>query len=68
MFRQTNPTTLEMPPIETIRHYCDSLLTEPPNRCISDFAIALSKFFASLGISDIPKSLNEIGQEGESKS
>lgn len=34
-----------------------------PNRCISDFAIAPSKFFASLVTSDIPKTLSKIQGE-----
>jgi len=31
-----------------------------PNRCISDFAIASSKFLASFGTSDMPKPLGAI--------
>ena len=30
------------------------------NRCISDFAIATSKFLALLGTSDMPETLSEI--------
>jgi len=38
-----------------------------PNRCISAFAITPSKFLAPLGTSDIPRTLNELSQRGESK-
>jgi len=62
MFRQTNPTTLEMPPSETLRHYCGSPLTGSPN-----FANALSKFLASLGTSDMPKTLGNIARRGDNK-
>ncbi len=31
-----------------------------PNRCISDFADAPSKFLAPLGTSDMPRTLSEI--------
>ncbi len=33
-----------------------------PNRCISDFANASSKFLAPLGTSDMPKTLSEIAR------
>ena len=35
------------------------------NKCVSDFAIALSKFLASLGTSDVRKTLDEIVQKKE---
>ncbi|SNR83689.1 hypothetical protein [Desulfurobacterium atlanticum] len=35
------------------------------NRCISDFAIAPSKFLASLGTSDMPKTLDKIADRGK---
>ena len=35
-----------------------------PNRCISDFAIALSKFLAPLGTLDMPRTLSEIAGDG----
>jgi len=60
MSRQTNLTTLEMPPSETLRHCRGSPLSGSPNRCISDFANAASKFLASLGTSDMPGTLSEI--------
>lgn len=35
-------------------------LSPTPNRCISDYADAPSKFLASLGTSDIPQTLGEM--------
>ncbi len=46
-----------VPPSETLRHP-RGLPFGSPNRCISDFAIALSKFLASLGTSDMPRTMN----------
>ncbi len=49
------------PPSLTLRSLSlTSVLTPTPNRCISDFAIASSKFLASLGTSDMPRMLAEI--------
>ena len=46
------------------QRFVASLLASPsacsPNRCISDFAIAPSKFLAPLGTSDMPRTLSEI--------
>ena len=35
-------------------------LSSSPNRCVSDFAIASSKFLALLGTSDIPGTVGDI--------
>jgi len=53
-----------VPPSETFRYYRGSPLLGSPNRCISDFAIAASKFLTPLGTSDMPKTLGDIW-EGE---
>ncbi len=45
------------PPNSAVLH---TLPFGSPNRCISDFANASSKFLASLGTSDIPKTLGDI--------
>ena len=37
-------------------------LSPTPNRCISDFANASSKFLASLGTSDMPRTLGDIAK------
>ena len=39
-------------------------LSPTPNRCISDFANAPSKFLASLGTSDMPNTLSDISLGG----
>ena len=46
------------------QRFVASLLASPSvrssNRCISDFAIVSSKFLASLGTSDMPRTLSEM--------
>jgi len=41
-------------------NFVGSVLSHSLNRCISDFAIAPSKFLATLGTSDTPQPLCEI--------
>ena len=38
------------------------MIDTPPNRSISDFANASSKFLASLGTSDMPRTLGDIAK------
>ena len=47
-------------PSRTLRYYRGSPLTGSPNKCISDFTNASSKFLTPLGTSDMPKTLAEI--------
>ncbi len=48
-----------IPPNKTVHHFL-GLPFELSNRCISDFANNPSKFLASLGTSDMPKTLVEM--------
>ena len=47
-------------PRKTLRHFRGLPLSGSPNRFISDYANAPSKFLASLGTSDMPRMFGEI--------